>query len=285
MKVKVAAKLAGTKKKVKAKKKVPGKVLDVKDEAPATSNSGDELKYLRYSISERYSAPRQLFLKQDKSNELSLIVGNVPAYLPKQFVERCLSHFVPVPITEVIEQRSNSLDGSLNSGQLTLSVRFEEAKGVALALESCENAGPFRVCDFVDATIPSVLQTSVELYRQLFPSAEEIQRRAVEFIEKQDEEMQEAKKAAKRKFTEPDDEGWITVTKAAKRVGKVMKLKKDEVPFMGGLKKKKNHVDVAFYSFDKKNTKTKKLNELREKFMQDKKRIALLKNARKFKPD
>ncbi|KHJ85296.1 hypothetical protein OESDEN_14981 [Oesophagostomum dentatum] len=64
-----------------------------------------------------------------------------------------------------------------------------------------------------------------------------------------------------------------------------MKLKKDEVPFMGGLNKKKNHVDLAFYSFDKKNTKTKKLNELREKFMQDKKRIALLKNARKFNPD
>ncbi|PIO68875.1 hypothetical protein TELCIR_09323 [Teladorsagia circumcincta] len=209
------------------------------------------------------------------------------------FVEGFLKQFVQVPITEVVEQRSNALDGSLNHGQLTLSVRFEDPKGVSIALSQCQEAGPFRVCDFVDPEVPSVLQNSVALYRKLFPSEEEIQKSAMDFIKKQDEEMQEvyfipfrgAKKAAKRKLTEPDEEGWITVTKAAKRVGKVMKLKKDEVPFMGGLKKKKNHVDIAFYSFDKKNTKTKKLNELREKFNQDKKRIALLKNARKFNPD
>nr|CDJ94182.1 Hypothetical 30.1 kDa protein ZC434.4 in [Haemonchus contortus] len=250
-----------------------------------TSVQNDELRYLRYSVSERYPAPRQLFLKLDKSNEFSLIVGNVPAYLPKGFVEGFLKQFVQVPITEVLEQRSNALDGSLNHGQLTLSVRFEDPKGVSIALSQCQDVGPFRVCDFVDPEVPSVLQNSVALYRSLFPSAEEIQKTAMDFIQKQDEEIQEAKKAAKRKLTEPDEEGWITVTKAAKRVGKLMKLKKDEVPFMGGLKKKKNHVDIAFYSFDKKNTKTKKLNELREKFNQDKKRIALLKNARKFNPD
>ncbi|KIH60528.1 hypothetical protein ANCDUO_09222 [Ancylostoma duodenale] len=240
------------KKKVKRlKKPKPVKI------EPSTSESApvesDELKYLRYSISDRYSASRQLFLKVDKSNEYSLIVGNVPAYLPK--------------------------------GQLTLSVRFEDPKGVHIALSKCQDVGPYKACDFADPEIPSVLQNSVALYRKLFPSSEDIQKSAAAFIEKQDEEVQEAKRAAKRKFTEPDEEGWITVTKAAKKVGKVMKVKKDEIPFMGGLNRKKNHVDLAFYSFDKKNTKTKKLNELREKFMQDKKRIALLKNARKFNPD
>ncbi|KAK5977227.1 RRP7 domain-containing protein [Trichostrongylus colubriformis] len=256
---------ANLKHKGKRLKKMTKKAL--KEEVPSVQDSStpsattDEIRYLRYSVSERYPAPRQLFLKLDKSNEYSLIVGNVPAYLPKGFVEGFLKQFVQVPISEVIEQRSNALDGSLNHGQLTLSVRFEDPKGVTIALAQCQNAGPFRVCDFVDPEVPSVLQNSVALYRKLFPSAEEIQKSAMDFIQKQDEEMQEAKKAAKRKLTEPDDEGWITVTKAAKRV------------------------DIAFYSFDKKNTKTKKLNELREKFNQDKKRIALLKNSRKFKPD
>ncbi|VDO92607.1 unnamed protein product [Heligmosomoides polygyrus] len=199
---------------------------------------------LRYSISDRYSTPRQLFLKMDKSNECSLIVGNVPSYLPR-----------------------------VRFGQLTLSVRFEDPKGVDVALSTCQDAGPFKVCDFVDAKMPSVLHSSVDLYRKLFPSAEEIQKSAMDFIQMQDEEVQEAKRAAKRKLTEPDEEGWITVTKAAKRVYYI---------FLG---RQGNKVDIAFYSFDKKNTRAQKLNELREKFMQDKKRIALLKNARKFKPD
>ncbi|KAK6029014.1 hypothetical protein OSTOST_04885, partial [Ostertagia ostertagi] len=215
------------KKKVKKADKVEASTTQDSSTTPVQT---DEIRYLRYSVSERYPTPRQLFLKFDKSNEFSLIVGNVPAYLPKGFVEGFLKQFVQVPITEVIEQRSNALDGSLNHGQLTLSVRFEDPKGVSLALSQCQEAGPFRVCDFVDPEVPSIL---LHFYRKLFPSAEEIQKSAMDFIQKQDEEMQEAKKAAKRKLTEPDEEGWITVTKAAKRV------------------------DIAFYSFDKKNTKRK----------------------------
>ncbi|KAK6727711.1 hypothetical protein RB195_005411 [Necator americanus] len=268
----------------KKPKKKSNKPVHLEVRASASIES-DNLKFLRYSISDRYCVPRQLFLKVDKSNEYSLIVGNVPAYLPKDAVVGFIKQFVPIPISEVVTQRSNASDGSTSCGQLTFSVRFEDPKGVGIALSKCQDVGPYKACDFADPEIPSVLQTSVALYRRLFPSAEDIQRSATAFIEKQDEEVQEAKRTAKRKFTEPDEEGWITVTKAAKRVGKVMKVKKEDVPLMGSLNKKKNHVDLAFYSFDKKNTKTKKLNELREKFMQDKKRIALLKNARKFNPD
>ncbi|VDM68705.1 unnamed protein product [Strongylus vulgaris] len=205
--------------KVKRKKNSNKPVKSELDEKESSSTDPDELKFLRYSISDRYSAQRQLFLKVDKSNEYSLIVGNVPAYLPKGAVEGFIKQFVPVPISEVVVQRSNAVDGSLNHGQLTVSVRFEDPEGVSIALSKCQDVGPYRVCDFVDPEIPSVLQNSVALYRSLFPSPEDIQKSASAFIEKQDEEAQEAKRAAKRKFTEPDEEGWITVTKAAKRVG------------------------------------------------------------------
>ncbi|KAJ1367809.1 hypothetical protein KIN20_028803 [Parelaphostrongylus tenuis] len=280
-----------TRKRLKKKKEKKTEMMSVvkKEDCEARVDDSivdpDELKYLRYSIDERYSAPRQLFLKADKSNEFSLIVANVPAYLPKDFVGGFISQFVNVPIKDVVVKRSTALDGSKLSGQLTLSVLFKEPRGVSLALAKCQDVGPYRVCDFCDVKMPSVLQSSVESYRRMFQSPEEIEKAVAEFMKKQDEEAHEIKRIAKRKFTEPDEEGWITVTKAAKKVGKAIKLKKDDVPLMGGLRKRKNHVDLAFYSFDKKNAREKKLNELREKFLQDKKRIALLKNARKFNPD
>ncbi|KJH50567.1 hypothetical protein DICVIV_03241 [Dictyocaulus viviparus] len=250
-----------------------------------TTADNDELRYLRYSINERYSSPRHLFLKSDKSNEFSLIVANVPAYLPTNFVEGFLSQFVSVPIQEVVVKRTSALNGSKSYGQLTLSVVFNDPSGVSLALENCQNVGPYRVCDFCKVDMPSVLRNSIKSYRAQFQSVKEIEECVENFMRKQDEEVKETKRLAKRKFTEPDEEGWITVTKAAKKVGKVIKLKKDDIPLMGGLRRKKNYVDLAFYSFDKKNARAKKLAELREKFMQDKKRIALLKNARKFNPD
>uniref|UniRef100_A0A1I7WT24 Uncharacterized protein n=1 Tax=Heterorhabditis bacteriophora TaxID=37862 RepID=A0A1I7WT24_HETBA len=121
-----------------------------------------------------------LFLKKNISNELSLIVSNIPAYLPhvsivfidlyiydanNPLIISCTGHsqFVPVPITEVITQRSNSIDGSLSFvrffyGQLTSSVIFETAQGVLLALDQCQCVGPYRVSDFINLELPTVFK-------------------------------------------------------------------------------------------------------------------------------
>ncbi|CAJ0602234.1 unnamed protein product [Cylicocyclus nassatus] len=66
-------------------------------------------------------------------------------------VEGFIGQFVPVPISEVVVQRSNAVDGQLWATKV--SVRFEDSKGVDIALSKCHDVGPYRVCDFVDSEI------------------------------------------------------------------------------------------------------------------------------------
>uniref|UniRef100_A0A0K0DAF5 RRP7 domain-containing protein n=1 Tax=Angiostrongylus cantonensis TaxID=6313 RepID=A0A0K0DAF5_ANGCA len=245
--------LKTNRKRLKKKRKVSVKKENCEEDEVIVDP--DELKYLRYSIDERYSAPRQLFLKRDRSNEFSLIVANVPAYLPKVRLYLIFNG-----------------EGWLNvifEGQLTLSVLFKEPRGVSSALAKCQAVGPYRVCDFCKVEMPSVLQSNRD-FKFFFQAV-------------YDNFFFKAKRLAKRKFTEPDEDGWITVTKAAKKVCFYLKTFA-ELSFIFFFIIVPFQVDLAFYSFDKKNAREKKLNELREKFMQDKKRVALLKNARKFKP-
>lgn len=80
------------------------------------------------------------------------------------------------------------------------------------------------------------------------------------YVERYDTEQTEARKEAKRKYSEPDEDGWITVTKA-KKAAKSVKLKKEDVPLIGGLNNKKKKVDLAYYTFQiKKNRQESKFS-------------------------
>lgn len=80
------------------------------------------------------------------------------------------------------------------------------------------------------------------------------------YIERYDTEQAEARREAKRKYSEPDEDGWITVTKT-KKAAKSVKLKREEVPLIGGLNGKKKKVDLAYYTFQiKKNRQESELN-------------------------
>lgn len=78
--------------------------------------------------------------------------------------------------------------------------------------------------------------------------------------------------ALKRLRSEPDEEGFITVTRR----------EKDEIV----VEKKKNRaVNLEdFYRFQKKERQQKKMEELRRKFEEDKIKVTRAKENRKFQP-
>ncbi|XP_066903968.1 putative ribosomal RNA-processing protein 7 homolog B [Halyomorpha halys] len=104
------------------------------------------------------------------------------------------------------------------------------------------------------------------------------------YMEEYDRKVEEEEKRLKELTTEPDEEGWVTITKKGRNPGFARKesvlkniMKKNK------LKQKKKQL-INFYSFQIKESKMNQLIQLREKFEEDKKKIELMKQSRKFKP-
>ncbi|CAD6184819.1 unnamed protein product [Caenorhabditis auriculariae] len=258
---------------VKRKLKSSDGKTTAKRKAQEVEIDPEQLRHLRYSFGGKFTCERHLFLKKDVSREATLIVSNIPSYLPEGSVTALISQFVPYPIAESAIQRSSA--GSWSQGQLTMNIAFEKARSCPSRLEK------------LPRQTPSVLKDSISLYERIFPSAEQMEQATAEYMSRYDEIQEDSKREARKRFTEPDEEGWVTVTKGSKKVAKAVKLKKDDIPLLGGIpkgNKKPKKVDLAFYSFQVKQNKLKKANELLRKFEEDKKRVAQLKQARNFRP-
>ena len=80
-----------------------------------------------------------------------------------------------------------------------------------------------------------------------------------------------------------DDDGWVTVTskskKGAKKPTKNDAKSRAKAKAMGQKKELLN-----FYKFQRKEKKEDLIQNLREKFEEDKKRVSLMRAERKFKP-
>ncbi|XP_065916650.1 ribosomal RNA-processing protein 7 homolog A-like [Dysidea avara] len=79
----------------------------------------------------------------------------------------------------------------------------------------------------------------------------------------------------KKELQEPDDDGWITVTKKNPKLATQGKRYRQ--------KRKKKEL-LNFYQFQLRETKRQQIAELRRKFEEDKQKVAEMKSKRKFKP-
>ncbi len=84
---------------------------------------------------------------------------------------------------------------------------------------------------------------------------------------------QEEETELQRRQAEPDEEGWVTVTR-----------KRPLQPHMPPQRRKKKKKLVNFYSFQQRETQREHIANLRRRFEEDKQRVAEMKARRKFKP-
>ncbi|XP_054288578.1 ribosomal RNA-processing protein 7 homolog A [Macrosteles quadrilineatus] len=110
----------------------------------------------------------------------------------------------------------------------------------------------------------SALQTEVDSYMATFDQAE-------------------AERLESEKQTE-DEDGWVTVTKRGRNPGFARKESVANRIMDKEQKKRSKKQLLNFYRFQIKESKMNHLMGLRQKFEEDKKKIALLKQTRKFKP-
>jgi len=102
------------------------------------------------------------------------------------------------------------------------------------------------------------------------------------FMEKFDREEIKRKKEEENNEGQPDEEGWIQVTRSGPRPG-TRRTEQTEEKLKEKKKKSEKRV-VNFTPRQMKETRARQLEDLKKKFGEDKQRIALMKQKRKFNP-
>lgn len=123
----------------------------------------------------------------------------------------------------------------------------------------------------------------VEEYNVSIQPSKNLKEKIDQFMKKHDEETNLAEEKEKR-LSEKDDEGWMTVTKGGK-IKSFARSEKIENKILAKEEKGKKRKELKnFYTFQIRESKMKHLVALRQKFEEDKKKIAQIKQIRRFKP-
>ncbi|RZF46175.1 hypothetical protein LSTR_LSTR016405 [Laodelphax striatellus] len=134
-----------------------------------------------------------------------------------------------------------------------------------------------------DVTVPFGIEKWCKEYNDSIPNVDEMLLDINNYVGNYD--MKESANMEKEKsLGEPDEDGWVTVTKRGRKPG-IARKESINKKIMKSEKKKRSKKELLnFYRFQIKESKMNSLMKLREKFEEDKKKIAVLKQTRKFKP-
>ncbi|VDK71350.1 unnamed protein product [Onchocerca ochengi] len=294
-KLKKEQKIKGKKiRKVEISGKIPEKETNVVPSTSSNENTNmqissgidyNSLQILRYRISEKFNSERHLFLKKDPTNHCSLIIANIPPYITLVTLGRILAELGSGRPDETIAQRGTAANDKITEGFYTASARLKSEDAVEQALLNCEKI-PFLCLSSMDVELTHNGAAKLcDEYRKSFKTVTELQENVDSYMKKHDAKILEEKQKAKKMANVPDEDGWITVTKSHyKPVPRAIVVKNKEDLLKLSKKKKRVEESIAFYSFQLKQSKLKHLEELRRKFAEDKKKLAIAKAARKFRP-
>lgn len=256
------------------------------------------ISVLKLQISKDSSVSHDLFIKEhsvrhkstDKPSGKTLFVLNVPPYITQQnlkdvfacagvvknvlFAEKATTPSIPNPVnpSRFFPQKE------LFKFKVAFII-FEKASALEAALE-LKKLPPV-------SSVTTILTGVNKWKRQLeqkFPhSDEDLQKDIDQFMEIYDK-TEERKEKLENELNGADDDGWITVGKKGTNAG--FEQKESVVNKLQNKieKSKKKKELVNFYSFQIRESKMKKIVELRKKFDQDKQKIEAIKKTRRFRP-
>uniref|UniRef100_T1JBL4 RRM domain-containing protein n=1 Tax=Strigamia maritima TaxID=126957 RepID=T1JBL4_STRMM len=256
-------------------------------------------RVLPVKFSEQFATCRAMYFKQHlvrdphplKPVDQTLIVLNVPPYCNEQCLKRIFSivgqvksiYFHEKPTSGVNEEtNSNFFESHTIQGYKVAYVVFDQPKSVKKALKM-KFKTPCMLSTKDEPLTVGVEKWSIE-YANSFPKIDKLQAEIDEFMKDYETTIQKEKEIEKKKADEPDDEGWVTVSSRGKKKGfartetNVEKINKKET------KKRGQRELLNFYTFQIRDAKRDHIAELMKNFEEDKKKIALLRASRKFKP-
>ncbi|XP_059469879.1 ribosomal RNA-processing protein 7 homolog A [Neocloeon triangulifer] len=135
-----------------------------------------------------------------------------------------------------------------------------------------------------DKTLPTAVQIWKASYDRNIPVVSELQADIDNFMAQYDEKISDEQRKLKETEGQEDEEGWVTVTKKGRKPGFARKESVEQRVLAKEGKKKAKKELLNFYTFQIRESKMNHLAELRQKFEEDKKRVAQLRQSRRFRP-
>lgn len=240
-------------------------------------------------------APHTIYLKEhvvrehtaDKPQGRTLLVVNVPPYADEkgitnafreagsvQSVQLCLK-----PSTAEVKLIKKFLpDPSITTFKAAYIV-FKKVAELDKALKLTE----LQPMNSEDHQITTGIKKWIEEYNNTIVLPKVLKENVETFMKQFDENTKKADKKEKE-LEQEDDEGWVTVTKRGK-VQSFARSEKVENKIMQKEEKNKKRKELKnFYTFQIRESKMKHIVSLRQKFEEDKRKIAQIKQSRRFKP-
>ncbi|XP_071438701.1 ribosomal RNA-processing protein 7 homolog A [Hetaerina americana] len=255
-------------------------------------------KVIPLKFSKENTAQHSLFVKEHSVREVTeskpphrtLFVLNVPPYCTQKSLKEAFSerngfsvkavhfHKKPTSADPDVEQSSFFRKPQVQGFKVAYVV-FESAAGLKAALAS--TAEPILLSTPQNPVLTGCEKWAAE-YNSNIADSQKLQEEIDTFMANYDAEQEEEKR--KEKEETADEEGWVTVTKRGRKPGFSRKESLHR-KVMGRERQKRSRKELLnFYTFQIRESKMKHIAELRQKFEEDKKRIAALKQARRFKP-
>ena len=270
----------------------------------------DDFKVLKLKFSSKNQSHHQVLFKPHsvrieeglKPRDRTLFCANIPPWATPQSLKRIFQHNGVIENVYFQSQPSvgpPDIDKSserifptppesdpyhVMSGFKFAYIVFERASGVKNAMSKM-NLSKVHVASTEENPILTGTQKWNTEYNDKWVEKSLIKENIETYIAEHDKSVAESKQR-EEELTEPDEEGWVTVTKVDKKKANRRTDRKTEDGGVGkkNRKKKKKVVLKSFYSHQIREEKMNQVQELRKKFEQDKMKIAKMKSERKFRP-
>lgn len=240
-------------------------------------------------------APHLIYLKEhsvrehtsDKPQGRTLLTVNVPPYVDEKGVKNAFREagtiqsvqFLLKPSTAEVKPLKKFLPESDKTTFKAAYIVFETVAQLDKALK-LSRLEPMNSEDHATNT---GIKKWIDEYNNAVLQPKTLKEKFETFMKNYDEDVNKVEKKEK-KMEEEDDEGWVTVTKRGK-VQSFARTEKIENKIMAKEEKGRKRKELKnFYTFQIRESKMKHIVSLRQKFEEDKKKIAQIKQNRRFKP-
>ena len=116
-------------------------------------------------------------------------------------------------------------------------------------------------------------------YKKQYPNPDDLQKKVDKYMAAFDAKTEKEKQELEKIANQTDDEGWTLVSYGGKKLSAPAK----KVTTKERKKRQKKEL-VNFYTFQQRESKREHIAVLRKKFEEDKKKIEMMRAARKFRP-